>query len=476
MSDRNDAPTRDRHRIRPLEDRLAAQRFLIELLKTPAGPHRARSPGETAEPDRTHRDDPGHYDPPARAPVMREAGTAESGHESAASLSPEQWDCVVEEASRHRLGALVWRLLADGRVNAPVDTVKRLRLHYVQNAFRNAVLFRETATVADALAAESIPVMLLKGMHLARFVYDEPAIRSMADIDLLVPRSRIHDVERTLVGMGYGPLPRPDVEAHCAWSNHLPSFRKAGAEVLEVHYDIERPTSPFAIDAADLWREARHAELDGAPVALLSTSHLLPHLCLHLAYHHKFERSALKGLVDIATVLRNSRDVDWDRLVATANQWKAGAFTYATLRLVREILGAPVPKQALDALEHDEEDDAVVAVAGRFVLGPTIDLSESLVEIQRTHGWWNRLVKFFRSVFLPPARLRELYGLEADSRRVWLMYPVRVADLLRRQGGLLVHVAMRTPVVSPVFDRERDRLQIERWAGYDDARTLGPAR
>lgn len=419
----------ERTRIRPLEDRLAAQRFLVALLANEVG-------------------------------------------DAGARLTDARWDSFVEEASRHRLGHIAWRRLEDDHPDlAPERVMERLRRHYVANAFRNAILFRETATAARALSDEGIPVLLLKGIHLARFVYVEPALRSMADIDIMVPRDRIADADRILVGLGYGPLPRPDIEQHCEWSNHLPALVKDGAEVLEVHYDIERPTSPFAIDARTLWSEATPVEIDGVAAFVLSPEHLLVNLCLHLAYHHKFERAALKGLVDIETVIRRT-EVDWQALVDTANRWKAGPFTYATLRLAREILNAPVPDLVFDGLEHGAEEDAVVEVARRYVLTPAVDVTESIVEIQRTQGWSRRLKLFLRGVFVPPDRLRRMYGLEPGSIFVWAWYPVRVIDLLRRRGGLLARVAARSADVSPVRDRERDRRRIEQWVGYGDARKL----
>jgi hypothetical protein len=419
----------ERTKIRPLEDRLAAQRFLVTLL--------------------------------AGRPAADEDG-----------LSDARWDTFVEEASRHRLGHIAWRLLSDHHEEtAPDRVLERLRTHYVANAFRNAILFRETATATRALSEEGIPVLLLKGIHLARFVYEEPALRSMADIDLMVPRDRIVDADRILVGLGYGPLPRPDIERHCQWSNHLPALVKEGAEVLEVHYDIERPTSPFTIETRTLWEAAQPVDIDGASAFVLSPEHLLINLCLHLAYHHKFERAALKGLVDIATAIRRTT-VDWPAFARSANDWKAGPFAYATLRLARDILNAPVPDDVFDELDHGAEEDAVVDVARRYVLTPAVDVTESLVEIQRTHGWPKRLKLFLRGVFPPPHRLRRIYGLEPRSRMVWAFYPVRVIDLLRRRGGLLARVAARTSDVSPVRDRERDRQRIEQWVGYGDARTL----
>jgi hypothetical protein len=164
--------------------------------------------------------------------------------------------------------------------------------------------------------------------------------------------------------------------------------------------------------------------------------------------------------------------IDWDALVATANAWHAGPFVYATLHLARDVLGADVPDATLETLDHDAHDDEIVAVANRYILTPAVDVPDSMVEIQRTRGWSHRFSLFLRSVFLPPERLREIHGLEPDSAAVWLFYPVRIVDLVRRSGGLLARLVTRSEAVRPVRGRENDRRRIQHWAGYDDARAL----
>jgi len=415
---------------RPLEDRLAAQRFLVRLLAA----------GEN----------------PAPCP----------------ELTPEQWGSFVEEAGIHRVAPLAWRRLSDLHSDrVPDHILERLRPHYLRNAFRNALLFRQTAEAAGALSAEGIPVMLLKGIHLARFLYEEPALRSMADIDVMVPRDRIRDADRVLVEMGYGPLPRPDINRFLLHSNHLPPLEKDGGEVVEIHYDIERPNHPFSVDAAALWNRARLTTIDHERVFVPATEHLLITLCLHLAYHHRFGRAALKGLVDIATVIRRG-DLDWSAVARTANEWKAGAFVYVTLRLVRDVLQADVPETTLDELHHEPVDDDVVVVARRYILTPGVDVPDFILWMQRTPTRLKRLSLFIRGVFLPPDKLRRMYGLRDGSPLAWAFYPVRVADLLRQWGGLLLHIAARTPTVTPLRDRRRDRRKLERWI----AGTAPPAR
>jgi hypothetical protein len=200
-------------------------------------------------------------------------------------------------------------------------------------------------------------------------------------------------------------------------------------------------------------------------VLLLDTEDLLLHLALHLAYHHHFERAALKGLVDVTMVLDHADPpVDWRRLASRADAWGAADFTRATLRVARDVLGARVDDDALAALGASDEDEAVAGVATRYILTPAVELPVAIDEMGRSAGLTGRLGHLLRAVFLSPAQMRELYGLRPGSPLAWLYYPVRVIDLLARRGSLAMRLMLRTASVEPTLDRAQDGRTLERWA------------
>jgi hypothetical protein len=418
--------------VRRLEDRLAAQRFILEHL------------------------------------------CASGATPSLPAPTPQQWSCVFEEAARYRLGPVTYRRLVDGpwAEAAPADVRERLRALYVRNAFRNAILLREAAQAVESLAQAGIPTMLLKGVYLAGFLYEEPALRSMADIDIMVPRARLAEAERIFLARGYGPVPRPDLEAFCTWSNHLAALEKPDAEAIEVHYDIERPTSPFRIDTEALWARARTVRVNGVQAWALSDEDLLLHLCMHASYHHRFDRAALKGLLDVATLLsRRGQSLDWNRVVTTANEWGAGSFVYCTLMLAGSILRAEVPPRAMTELVHEPLDDQMTVVAARYILTPQVELPAGVLEITRQKSMLERLSMLLKNVFLPREQLRQMYRLTPGS---WLVYPfyiVRLIDLIARRGGIMLRIALHNRRVQPTLDREEDRREIERWVNRMSAGT-----
>ena len=75
----------------------------------------------------------------------------------------------------------------------------RLRARRMQHAHAAAVRARVVADVAGAMAQAGVPFLVLKGAALAHLVYDDPRLRPMRDVDLLIRRpdgSRTLDVLR----------------------------------------------------------------------------------------------------------------------------------------------------------------------------------------------------------------------------------------------------------------------------------------
>jgi hypothetical protein len=173
-------------------------------------------------------------------------------------LPPDGWRGLVREAVRHEVEALLFQRLQEAvpKPAVPPDVEQELRVMYACSALRSRALQAQLCTVLCALRERGIPVIVLKGAYLAEAVYDDGALRPMSDLDLLVPVEALSATEQLLVELGYGPVPRPDVEATRAWCHHLVPFRKQGAASVEIHWTIERPGSPFRIDVGGFWERA----------------------------------------------------------------------------------------------------------------------------------------------------------------------------------------------------------------------------
>ena len=371
------------------------------------------------------------------------------------------WPEIVSQAFEHRIAGLAYRCLTAPRAATPLPPAiaRELREAHSLIALRNALIFHHATEVVAALAGMGIPTLFLKGLHLARSVYAELGLRSMADIDLMVPRSQLEQAERVLLDLGYGMRPRLDVAAQAARLHHLARLEKPNAVTVELHHAIEVPTSPFPIDREALWQNIQPIALNGTTAYGLADAHLLIHLCLHLAYHHGFRRSPLKALIDVTTLLEQRGDAfPWDEVVASSRAWGTDAFVYTTLRLASHILGASVPRDVLARMAHNGQDGLIVETAARLITAPPLD-RHLTGSGQVGRGPLRFLV---RGVWPPREQLRREYGQPQGEAAVRL-YARRTRDVWHRRRRVLMRVALGHGSMRRVISHLCDAGQIASW-------------
>ena len=355
------------------------------------------------------------------------------------------WMSIAREGARQGVLPLVHaRLRAQPPGAVPAEVLNIVNERYIELALQSSLIFRELADIATALGDRGVPLMLLKGLHLAVDVYDARPLRTMGDIDIMVPRDRLADAERALAAAGFGVQPVADLTDFCRTNPHLPRMappRGRGIGV-EVHWTIERPTSPFDIRHEELWAHARTIDVDGRAMHVLTPEHLALHLCLHACFHHRFEHTPLKQLCDLAVLLKRYREeIDWDVLIGTAERWRVGPFVRFTLLLTHELLGAEVPN-AIQALPADPEEARLLENARAFILNCTIAVPTAFRQAVRARSLPKRMSAAAGHLFPPPARMAAIYNLRRGSARMFAWYLVRPFDLLLRKGRMTMELLM----------------------------------
>ena len=303
--------------------------------------------------------------------------------------SASDWGQVLALATLHNVAPLLYdRLIHASRIThhvppyqpstpelsttpVPSNVLQRLREIHLMTGARNALLYRELGLVLQALQQENIPVIVLKGAHLAALVYRHIALRPISDLDLLVHPSDLERAAARLRDLGFSGPPTGDIAVLCKESQNLPMLYKAPETGIELHWTPLSPTRLPAIANDGWWQRSRPATIAGAPTRVLSPEDLLLHVCLHDACNqpHGPFGLGLRPLSDIAEIIRRYREtLSWPEVQARAVEWRTERCVYLALWLARELLGAEVPESIMGGLCPRDFDERWAAVARKQVL------------------------------------------------------------------------------------------------------------
>lgn len=387
-----------------------------------------------------------------------------------ADLSSQVFDEALELALRHGVAPLLQRALQSGGALAAVAEPLRARLDENRRAtaldnLRNYGQFRR---VAQALREQGIPVIALKGLHLAERVYRDISLRPMSDLDLLVPREQLEQAVAIVQGLDYGFA--EDLAGAAGAMLDIKcniGFAHRDLDVwLELHWSLDEPPARYTAVLEDIWRSAVPARLGDADALVMAPEFLLLHVCAHLACNHTFAFS-LRALCDIAEIVRTHPALDWAVVVDQGRRHGWGRGVAAALRLAHDHLGAAVPVDALAVIGADALDPGMLADAMEHLLA-CIDLprelrtAPNLMALAGKRGPVNKLAALWARVFIPRAELALRYGVPERSARLDLYYAVRMRDLLRKYAASAWAMNVTDPQLAAAAARH---ARLAKWIG-----------
>lgn len=201
----------------------------------------------------------------------------------------------------------------------------------------------EAEMARRALAATGVPVVLLKGTAYAAADLAPAPGRSIGDLDILVPRTALPEVETALLAAGWEWVKANayDDLYYRRWMHELPPLiHRERDRMIDVHHTILPLTARRTPDA--------QAMIDDSVVLESGLRVLIPEDMVLHAIAHLFADGDLAGglrnLWDIDRLLRTFAGAPdwWPRLEARARRHDLLAPTWRALRLAAWLYETPV--------------------------------------------------------------------------------------------------------------------------------------
>lgn len=381
-------------------------------------------------------------------------------------LSAVQWEQLLALAEEHQVAALLYhRLKLQGyEATVPPATWQILQKGYYRTVFRNLQLYHELQEITTALQTQQIPTLVLKGAHLGAAVYDSMALRSMVDIDLLVPQSHLVAAIEQIKALGYQPsTPWLSLDAYLTYRHHVPPFiRPKAVAALELHWRITRPDCAYSIPMDELWQRSTTVTLNGATVQGFCPEDLLLHICMHATYHHWFQQG-VRFLCDITELIhRYGEQLDWDAVVQRAVAWEWQRGVYLALAAAQQLLGAPIPAGVLRNLNRDKHISFHVDELQTLLFPEHPELlsspTEYFLDFLKTPAWSTKLRLFAARLFLPAQEMAVKYDIDPRSRWLYFYYLLRLKDLSARFAHRTWRMWFGDPVMHTIKGQQ-EKLQ-----------------
>ncbi len=343
------------------------------------------------------------------------------------------------QAEYHSVAPLVYRQIQQHHLTIPKQQLLQLKALVIRHRSANTIRFSCLQEIAALFAEQDIALIALKGAALAHILYDDPFLRPMNDMDLLVAPDQAKAAADLLFHLGYS-MPH-GAHRFNHRPHHLPMLQKKvqGMTVtVELHTDIRHRDSLGSMTIHDLVEQPQSFQCGELRIKAFNHIDMLRHLC-----RHSFSAATQLRLIHLydimAYAIKFHDRIDWQRL--------AQQFPYVIngIRCIHFILPCPEPLAA--------------TVQAPTTVPPKKcgEAMKPLSKIVRKDRPWPTI---FKELFQPsPWWKHAYYGIPPENslgRCHWLTHPLMVGRWLSLRalsaGYSLFHAAAKKPQPPGVSD------------------------
>jgi len=389
------------------------------------------------------------------------------------AFSDQEWETLFNLSRKHNVAAILYSSLKtlSPSIEVPDGIYAQMHEIYLMNAARNTLYLHEAEILFDALHAEGIPTIGLKGLYLIENVYENIALRSMSDLDMLLKKEHIPQVLLLIEDLGYRPTTYFNIHDENIDIKHVPPYIKGQGPYLEIHWTLLEENEPFTIGAEGLWQRAIPARMGGMDALALGLEDLILHLCIHQSYQHHLALG-LRGLYDIALVLQQKqKKVDWDALVRQAKDWGAERVVALTFHLLEELLDVEIPPDVYPHLLQKPIPREILDQSKMLIknkVNTMWSVTPDQARFSSESGLWVRVKLVLSRIFLPKITIARLYATKPDSLKIYFYYLVRFYELMRRYFRSTWWILFRDKKVVKGVALTQSVIDLRGWLGGEN--------
>lgn len=297
---------------------------------------------------------------------------------------------------------------------------------------RLSFLFAQVEEIGEDMAANNIPLILLKNGGIAVDIMDDLAECPMGDIDMLCRKSDFMKAHEIILKHGFQFKFRSIYE----FENLDEAFADGSTE-----YSIPDGDELAWVELA--WRPVagRWIRKDKEPDAdqLVADSHVAAHSCcrvlsnednllqvsIHTAKHSYVRAPGYRLHLDVDRIVSN-KTIDWNKFLAKVDAVGSRTAVYFSLYFAKEILGTKVPDEVLEVLKPSEfkRKRIMNMLLKANLMHPHGRKFSKLGFLRFQTSLYDTFGDFLAVLFPPMEQLRAKYGFKSTIKApyYWLFY------------------------------------------------------
>jgi len=198
---------------------------------------------------------------------------------------------------------------------------------------------------------------------------------------------------------------------------------------LEIVWEFGPKGLSFPVNLRHLWNRLKKTSFFGKEILAFSPEDLLHILCFH-GYKHFWEE--LRWICDVAGLIRNHREMDWDWVVKEANRLGTERILYLGLYLAKNLLDIDLPDDVSQKVQSDAKIAPLARMVCRHLFSGTngsFGIGERTLFHLRSFKTLSEQFQYSYYVTIPPTFM-EFEILELPSSLFFLYYLIRPFRLL----------------------------------------------
>lgn len=258
-------------------------------------------------------------------------------------MSSTNWPQITASARQHLLSGLLFKGVRRGKLESALPQRAWATVHadYYAQATRNLVLLNHAEALIEKTRRSRAPLLFLKGSAFGGWLYDNPSLRPMTDLDILVRKQDVETLLRIASMIGYEFFRR---------TKHSVSLRHHDSGTyLELHTSLTSCPNYIGITTEELLERSVPTSSESGTARTLATEDHLLHLSLCGGFQNGFRQPAINAC-DIYLLARRP-ELDWKSFFKRASAPRLAPFVYRGLSLSRAILPSEELKLAMETLE-----------------------------------------------------------------------------------------------------------------------------